>query len=245
VSWIKLDDGFPQNPKIIGLSDHSFRLYISGLCYSGRYLTDGFIPAAIIKQVGDPRELIEKGLWQITPDGIQIANYTEYQTPKSEVERKREQTRERGERFRESRKRVSNAEKTLSEYRIQNTEINTSSNKFDEFWDLYPRKVGKQDAKKAFERALRNASFEEIFEGLKRFVADPNRVLTFTPHPATWLNQGRWGDDPIPPRNPSEGGFKPLSMPTPIPPRFSSDEAPKSNPMPDSVRDIFKRTSDL
>jgi hypothetical protein len=243
MSWVKLDDGFPQNPKIVGLSDHSFRLYVSGLCYSGRYLTDGFIPAAIIKQVGDPRELIEKGLWQVTSDGIQIANYTEYQTPKSEVERKREQSRNRVTRYREK----SNADVTHPEYRIQKTEnrSNTSSNKFDEFWDLYPRKVGKQDARKAFERALRNASLEEIFEGLQRFVADPNRVLTFTPHPATWLNQGRWGDDPIPARNALEGGFKPITMPTPTPPRFSADEAPKSNPMPDSVREIFRRTSDL
>jgi hypothetical protein len=242
MSWVKLDDGFPQNPKIVGLSDHSFRLYISGLCYSGRYLTDGFIPAAIIKQVGDPRELIEKGLWQVTPDGIQIANYTEYQTPKSVVERKREQNRDRVMRYREK----SNADVTHPEYRIQNTEnrSNTSSNKFDEFWNLYPRKVGKQDARKAFERALRNASLEEIFEGLQRFVTDPNRVLTFTPHPATWLNQGRWGDDPIPPRN-VENSYKASPTPTPTPPRFTAEEIQQGVPMPDelkvNLRNILKQ----
>jgi len=251
MSWIKLDDGFPQNPKIVGLSDHSFRLYISGLCYSGRYLTDGFIPAAIIKQVGNPSELIEKGLWEVTPEGIQITNYTEYQTPKFEVERKREQNRERGERFRESRKRVSNAEITLPEYRIQNTDnrSNTSSNKFDEFWDIYPRKVGKQDACKAFERALRNATVEEILEGVKRFKADPNRVPTFTPHPATWLNQGRWSDEPLPSRTPEVAPRGVITTPTIVPPAFDREEAlerqERAIPMPESVRDLFKRTSDL
>ena len=133
MTWIKLDDGFPNNPKIVGLSDHSFRLYIAGLCYSGKYLTDGFIPEAIINQLGDPTELLEKGLWESTFDGIQVTNYTEYQTPKAEVEKKREQGRERGERYRS---RVTNASITLTDNRIQNTD--NINNYWDEFWKIYP-----------------------------------------------------------------------------------------------------------
>jgi Helix-turn-helix domain len=71
---------------------------------------------------------------------------------------------------------------------------------FDVFWKIYPRKVGKIAAKSAFEKALRVGTLEDILKGAERFASDPNRQEQFTPHPATWLNQGRWGDEPLPQR---------------------------------------------
>lgn len=71
---------------------------------------------------------------------------------------------------------------------------------FDVFWNLYPRKVGKFAAKTAFEKALTKTDLDTILEGVKRFANDPNRVQEFTPHPSTWLNQGRWEDEPLPQR---------------------------------------------
>jgi hypothetical protein len=70
------------------------------------------------------------------------------------------------------------------------------SQEFLTFWAAYPRRVGKQDAIKALVKARRMASLEAILSGievLKREVAgkDPK----FTPHPATWLNAGRWEDE--------------------------------------------------
>lgn len=68
---------------------------------------------------------------------------------------------------------------------------------FDQFWDQYPRKVGKEAARKAWAAALLKASVAMIMAGLGRQLSagalDRGR---FTPHPATWLNQGRWDDDP-------------------------------------------------
>lgn len=73
---------------------------------------------------------------------------------------------------------------------------------FDAFWAVYPRKVGKDAARKAWLSARKRAGLDEIVEGLRRFVsvtagADPQ----FVPHPATWLNQGRWQDDQSHARN--------------------------------------------
>jgi hypothetical protein len=65
------------------------------------------------------------------------------------------------------------------------------------FWAAYPRKVGKIAAEKAFAKAARAAGNPEaVLAGLARatFAADPQYV----PHPATWLNQGRWADEPDP-----------------------------------------------
>ena len=47
MAWIKIDDSFPDHPKVIGLSDKAFRIHIEGLCYSGRFLTDGLIPMGV------------------------------------------------------------------------------------------------------------------------------------------------------------------------------------------------------
>ena len=71
-----------------------------------------------------------------------------------------------------------------------------ASTEFDAFWKDYPRKIGKEAARKAFAKALRLTDFAKIMEGvvtLRMEVAgkDPK----FTPHAATWLNAGRWDDE--------------------------------------------------
>jgi len=71
---------------------------------------------------------------------------------------------------------------------------------FDEFWKVYPRKVGKQAAIKAFAKAIKNNEPNVIIEGALRYANDPNRVDAFTAHPTSWLNAGRWNDDPLPER---------------------------------------------
>ena len=72
---------------------------------------------------------------------------------------------------------------------------------FDAFWQQYPRKVGKDAARKAFDKAVKRSNCLQIMLALnrQRWPDDPQ----FIPHPATWLNQGRWQDDPgaaAPPR---------------------------------------------
>lgn len=77
---------------------------------------------------------------------------------------------------------------------------------FEEFWRVYPRKVGKRAAREAYEQATREADPAAILAGAQRFAADPNREAQFTPHPTTWLRQGRWEDDPLPPRKTAQTG---------------------------------------
>jgi len=233
MSWIKLDDGFPQNPKIVGLSDRAFRDYISGLCYSGRYLTDGFLPQAIISKIKGTKELINCGLWEQIPDGIQIKNYTEYQTPKDEVERKKEQTRNRVTRYREK----SNADVTLPEYRIQNTEIkdgNPEGLAIQElvtlYFDHYPKEGLKPSGNMVagqIKQAMKQVTFEEL-KKLVTIVAQDGMILTRN---TLLIAQKRT--------------LEPRNQPTPIPARFEAKENPKATPMPDFIKDMFKGVSDL
>ncbi len=67
---------------------------------------------------------------------------------------------------------------------------------FEDFWNLYPRKVGKLDAMKAWSQMARRFDPASIVSGAARFAsvcADKDRQ--FIPYPATWLRAGRWMDE--------------------------------------------------
>jgi hypothetical protein len=65
---------------------------------------------------------------------------------------------------------------------------------FDEFWNLFPNKVGKRDAEKAFDKARQRAPLDAILDGLRRYAA--KRDDRPWCNPATFLNQNRWEDEP-------------------------------------------------
>ena len=243
MTWIKLDDSLPNNPKILPLSDGAFRLYIEGLCYANQYLTDGYLANAVLIRLdqGNNRdELVWAKLWIESEDGICINDYTEHQSSKADVEAKKEQVRDRVTRYRTKSNAVGNADVTLSETEYRNRIQNTDTEAFDRFWSVYPRKAGKQDAQRSFERALKVATLDEILAGAQKYADDPNRVAQFTAHPSTWLNQGRWSDDPLPRRTDEDARRGVISTPTIVPPRFTADEAPTGSPMPDFIKDMFR-----
>ena len=66
---------------------------------------------------------------------------------------------------------------------------------FDTFWAAYPLKVGKPAAEKSYRTARRRAKPASILAGLGAACeAWKGSDERFIPHPATWLNQDRWGD---------------------------------------------------
>lgn len=69
---------------------------------------------------------------------------------------------------------------------------------FTAFWQVYPRKEAKGQARVAWSRAVRNTTPADIIAGAVRYRDDPNREAGFTAHAATWLNGERWLDDPLP-----------------------------------------------
>ena len=78
--------------------------------------------------------------------------------------------------------------------------------RFSEFWQQYPKKVGKKAALTSWKRVKPDA---ELFERIMQAVAlakasDQWRREggRFIPNPATWLNQGRW-DDELPEAGPT------------------------------------------
>ena len=69
---------------------------------------------------------------------------------------------------------------------------------FTEFWEKYPLRTAKPAARKAFIKAIKSTPLETIIAGAANYASDPNRDPRYTAHAATWLNNERWNDDPIP-----------------------------------------------
>lgn len=70
---------------------------------------------------------------------------------------------------------------------------------FDEFWSVYPKKVKKDAARKAWIAAVKRAgSARAIVEGATRYACSRRgQDSKFTAHPTSWLNDGRWADEPV------------------------------------------------
>lgn len=77
---------------------------------------------------------------------------------------------------------------------------------FEQWYAAYPRRIGKQAASSAFGRRLsaialnrgtgRDEALAWLVEVTRQFAASPaGQAGQFTPHPATWLNEGRYDDD--------------------------------------------------
>lgn len=78
---------------------------------------------------------------------------------------------------------------------------------FEDFWTAYPRKVGKIEARKAWNRLSKTKDWP----GAVIVIAAVGKQRTseawtkdggqFIPHPTTWLNGGRWSDEIRPAAN--------------------------------------------
>lgn len=113
MSWVSLDDGFADHPKVLDLTDAAFRLHVCAMCWVGRRLTDGAIRARelriLVAMLPNPpedpasllKEILDAGLWEETSDGWVIHDWLKYNPCAGKVVAKREASAERQRRFKE------------------------------------------------------------------------------------------------------------------------------------------------
>lgn len=105
--WAKIDDGFTDHPKVIAAGPMASWLYVCGLTYSARLLTDGFIPAGQVRKLADvdgatalADTLVSVGLWERAEGGFQIHDYLEYNPSAEKVKAERKAAQERMQKLR-------------------------------------------------------------------------------------------------------------------------------------------------
>lgn len=200
-------------------------LFVRTLSFLAAIPTDGYVTdrqlatvvglglRALPKRI---ERLVEVGLFEKVSGGFVVRSWTKWNRTAEEIGRARANDRERkarkvGEDAPNSARNPAEIEpESGSSTEQSSTEqidtldlpVEPPSSSFIEFWAAYPRKAGKDAARRAFEKAARRVPASAILDGARRLAADPNLPeLQFIPHPATWLNRGGWDDDPMPPRS--------------------------------------------
>lgn len=114
--WVRLDDEFADHPKIVSAGPLAAWLFVSGLCYCNRLLTDGFVPMNQVPRLValddalemDPMVLANRlcglGLWSKTTKrgvvGYLIHDFLKYQPSRKQILWERAKAATRQERFR-------------------------------------------------------------------------------------------------------------------------------------------------
>lgn len=85
----------------------------------------------------------------------------------------------------------------LSIGKVSIGKVSIEYDSFSSFWDSYPRKEGKKNAEKSWNKIdplLHGKILFALKEHCKseQWIKDDGK---FIPHPATWLNQERWNDE--------------------------------------------------
>jgi hypothetical protein len=113
--WIRLDDQFPDHPKVIAAGPMAAWLYVCGIGYCNRLLTDGLIPKGQVRKLADVDEamalaarLVEVGLWEEVESGYRIHDFLDYQPSAEQVKAERADNAKRQHEWRERKKQERN-----------------------------------------------------------------------------------------------------------------------------------------
>jgi predicted transcriptional regulator len=83
---------------------------------------------------------------------------------------------------------------------------------FEMFWKLYPKRIAKADALKAWKQATKKKTADELIALTKAYSESKLPDMTYIPYPASWLNKGLYeaveNDKPAPASKPIFGRIK-------------------------------------
>ena len=98
MTYVRIDDNMPWNPKVARLSLVAFRVYVGSICYAGQNTTDGKIERAVLTLIPYAsakaiKELVTGGLWEEIPEGWFIHDYLLYNRSRAQIDEMKEQRR--------------------------------------------------------------------------------------------------------------------------------------------------------
>lgn len=101
MAWIKLDDGFETNPKIIRAGNEGAGIYVRILAHCGRHMTDGKVVSEVAVSIAGTKakidRLVDIGLLEMLLDGrYHVRDYLDFNPSAAEAEVEREAKRRAG-----------------------------------------------------------------------------------------------------------------------------------------------------
>jgi len=73
---------------------------------------------------------------------------------------------------------------------------------FETFWSIYPKRVAKADALKAWNKALKRKTADELVGLTKAYAESKLPDMTYIPYPASWLNKELYDNVELPENKP-------------------------------------------
>lgn len=222
--FAKLDIGFADHAKIIGLSDTAFRAFVEALLYARQQLTDGFLDERVVNRRWGTDVIDElttndvvNPSWVRVDGGFQIHDYDKNQMTNADIAVKKAAGRAGG-----LAKAQRNANKVLAGARnvpeqnaseilldkiredknikpLSNSEeLNASkseySDDFETWWKSYPRRQAKGDAWKAWKSLSRVLPSVDILVDASIAYGKTITDPQFLKMPGPWLRARRWED---------------------------------------------------
>lgn len=218
--WFRFYDETLNDPKVQRLTDASFRAWVNLLCVASK--NDGAISGdfavlafSLRKPLGKVRELMQvllsAGLMDrtetgFTPHGWKTRQY-DSDSAAERMRRHRASKKDNALQNGDVTRDVTEREPLRPSDAVDTEQIENRTEQkekrareraaFNIFWEVCPKKVGKGAAEKAFSKALSETSPEILTAAMRRYgLSVVGKDPTFTKHPATWLNQKCWTDEP-------------------------------------------------
>jgi hypothetical protein len=97
--WLKLDDAFWANPKIVEAGNEAAGAYVRMLSYCAQQLTDGHIKESAAKVIANQRirkRLVDHGLLERNGKGWVIPDFLDFNPSREKVEATRKARSEAG-----------------------------------------------------------------------------------------------------------------------------------------------------
>lgn len=91
--------------------------------------------------------------------------------------------------------------------------VTEEPDRFEDFWNIYPRKKDKKKAKRIWKNRKCEVYFDQIMNDIRaRLQKDAQWAdIQFIPHPSTYLNGERWTDEITPPAGTTRASVPPMA----------------------------------
>jgi len=225
-AYFKLDVGYLTNPKIaLAFMDSptAVILHIGSIAYSAQHLTDGVVPMRLVARLAGVEEsdvdvLLNHGLWVDVGGGrAEIHDYLKHQRSSVEAKGAADKARKAANARWQSTddaqsmpasmqpgmRRASDAQMPREREEREKSYCasdDAQDDRFDEFWDVYDKKTGKQASRQKWKNALKKKGVtpDLLIDAASDYVASvkaAGKHPTFTKDPARWLNGEHWNDE--------------------------------------------------
>ena len=92
--------------------------------------------------------------------------------------------------------RLPQSHEPISNNQSENLKNMIINQQFEDWWQHYPKKTGKGQARNAYRGAVKKVTYEELIEAADRFSQQSQHTeKQYIPHASTWLNGERWLDE--------------------------------------------------